>query len=351
MVNTASMAAVTAIPGIGPYTASKHAVLGISDGLRGELAAIDAPDRGLRRDAGDDQDRDEPLRDRWGPSRSPPTCSTPCVAGARTCSPTITTSPRSSRVSARSWPPGPTWCRSAPWTPKSDPCRIHFVAGAGLRFPGDGREPADLLARGEAESRDVDELLARARPRGARPRHLPGREPAPATCADRACSAGRSRPRRHGRPASPCPTTGSIHSLHGYFLRGGQADRPTILHVDRDRDGRSFSARHVAARQDGEVIMSLLVSFHVEEDGPEYQAVGLPAGRAPARRRRRRPQGGPRTSRCSTCASSARADPPGKWGGPPHQFWTRAAARSPTTACCTRACSPTSPTSGPGSRS
>jgi NAD(P)-dependent dehydrogenase (short-subunit alcohol dehydrogenase family) len=43
VVNTASMAAVTAIPGIGPYTASKHAVLGISDGLRAELAAIGAP--------------------------------------------------------------------------------------------------------------------------------------------------------------------------------------------------------------------------------------------------------------------------------------------------------------------
>jgi len=43
VVNTASMAAVTAIPGIGPYTASKHAVLGISDGLRGELAAAGAP--------------------------------------------------------------------------------------------------------------------------------------------------------------------------------------------------------------------------------------------------------------------------------------------------------------------
>jgi NAD(P)-dependent dehydrogenase (short-subunit alcohol dehydrogenase family) len=43
VVNTASMAAVAAIPGIGPYTASKHAVLGISDGLRAELAAIDAP--------------------------------------------------------------------------------------------------------------------------------------------------------------------------------------------------------------------------------------------------------------------------------------------------------------------
>ena len=43
VVNTASMAAVTAIPGIGPYTASKHGVLGISDGLRAELAAIGAP--------------------------------------------------------------------------------------------------------------------------------------------------------------------------------------------------------------------------------------------------------------------------------------------------------------------
>ncbi len=43
VVNTASMAAVTAIAGIGPYTASKHAVLGISDGLRAELAAIGAP--------------------------------------------------------------------------------------------------------------------------------------------------------------------------------------------------------------------------------------------------------------------------------------------------------------------
>ncbi len=43
VVNTASMAAVAALAGIGPYTASKHAVLGISDGLRAELEAIDAP--------------------------------------------------------------------------------------------------------------------------------------------------------------------------------------------------------------------------------------------------------------------------------------------------------------------
>lgn len=52
------------------------------------------------------------------------------------------------------------------------------------------------------------------------------------------------------------------HSLHGYFLRPGLIDKPVVLQVDRDRDGRSFSARHVSAIQDGEVIFSMLASFH-----------------------------------------------------------------------------------------
>jgi acyl-CoA thioesterase II len=57
------------------------------------------------------------------------------------------------------------------------------------------------------------------------------------------------------------------HSLHGYFLRPGRFDLPVVLDVDRDRDGRSFSSRHVSAVQDGEVIFSMLASFHVEEEG------------------------------------------------------------------------------------
>jgi acyl-CoA thioesterase-2 len=61
------------------------------------------------------------------------------------------------------------------------------------------------------------------------------------------------------------------HSLHGYFLRGGRPDRPTIITVDRDRDGRSFSARHVNARQDGKVIFSALASFQVEEGTRDVQ--------------------------------------------------------------------------------
>ena len=41
------------------------------------------------------------------------------------------------------------------------------------------------------------------------------------------------------------------HSLHGYFLRTGRSDLPVILEVDRDRDGQSFSARHVVASAGG----------------------------------------------------------------------------------------------------
>src|SRR5207237_2658113 len=63
------------------------------------------------------------------------------------------------------------------------------------------------------------------------------------------------------------------HSLHGYFLRPGRADLPVILHVDRDRDGRSFSARHVRAVQDGKVIFSMLASFYRNELSATYDAV------------------------------------------------------------------------------
>ena len=43
VVNTASMAAVVALDRLGPYTVAKHGVLGISDVLRAEFAALGAP--------------------------------------------------------------------------------------------------------------------------------------------------------------------------------------------------------------------------------------------------------------------------------------------------------------------
>jgi acyl-CoA thioesterase-2 len=57
------------------------------------------------------------------------------------------------------------------------------------------------------------------------------------------------------------------HSLHGYFLRAGRTDLPIVIRVDRDRDGRSFSARHTVALQEGEVIFSMVASFHIERQG------------------------------------------------------------------------------------
>jgi NAD(P)-dependent dehydrogenase (short-subunit alcohol dehydrogenase family) len=43
IVNVASVAAVTSVPGLSPYTASKHGVLGLSEALAAELQAAGAP--------------------------------------------------------------------------------------------------------------------------------------------------------------------------------------------------------------------------------------------------------------------------------------------------------------------
>lgn len=71
------------------------------------------------------------------------------------------------------------------------------------------------------------------------------------------------------------------HSLHGYFLRAGRVDMPVILEVDRDRDGRSFSARHVNAVQEGEVIFSMVTSFHAERAEVEVEFDDAPRRDAP----------------------------------------------------------------------
>lgn len=80
------------------------------------------------------------------------------------------------------------------------------------------------------------------------------------------------------------------HSLHGYFLRRGKPEMPVLYHVDRDRDGGSFSARHVRAVQDGEVIFSMLASFN-DASGTEslaaFDAVATRGGDAPETLRER----------------------------------------------------------------
>ncbi|HTK66220.1 MAG TPA: acyl-CoA thioesterase domain-containing protein [Pseudonocardia sp.] len=77
------------------------------------------------------------------------------------------------------------------------------------------------------------------------------------------------------------PSDRAPHSLHGYFLRGGDTRRDTIFRVDRDRDGRSFSARRVVAVQNGEVILNMSVSFHIQEKGLDLPVDAIPELEAP----------------------------------------------------------------------
>lgn len=63
------------------------------------------------------------------------------------------------------------------------------------------------------------------------------------------------------------------HSMHAYFLLGGDPKAPIIYDVDRIRDGKSFTTRSVRAIQHGQPIFSMSVSFHNDEDQPfDHQA-------------------------------------------------------------------------------
>ena len=62
-----------------------------------------------------------------------------------------------------------------------------------------------------------------------------------------------------------------VHSLHGYFMLGGDPKVPIIYEVERIRDGGSFSTRRVVAIQHGKAIFSMSCSFHVEEPGLDHQ--------------------------------------------------------------------------------
>ena len=96
-----------------------------------------------------------------------------------------------------------------------------------------------------------------------------------------------------------------VHSLHAYFIRRGDHTEPVRYEVDRVRNGRSFVTRTVTARQAVGAILSMSVSFQVDEEAPEVQTAELPdvPGRPslppgllelhvrPGHRARRRPAG------------------------------------------------------------
>jgi len=70
-----------------------------------------------------------------------------------------------------------------------------------------------------------------------------------------------------------------VHSMHAYFLLPGE-HAPIEYSVDRVRDGRSFTTRHVVARQGERIIFEMSASFQTVDDGVEHQ-LAMPAVEGP----------------------------------------------------------------------
>jgi acyl-CoA thioesterase-2 len=61
------------------------------------------------------------------------------------------------------------------------------------------------------------------------------------------------------------------HSMHAYFILGGDIHIPIEYHVDAIRDGKSFTTRRVVGYQNGKAIFNMAASFHLDEEGVDHQ--------------------------------------------------------------------------------
>lgn len=69
------------------------------------------------------------------------------------------------------------------------------------------------------------------------------------------------------RSVEPSGEPRHLHSVHAYFLRAGDWNRPILYEVDRIRDGKSFTTRRVVAVQHGRAIFNLSSSWQKSEAG------------------------------------------------------------------------------------
>jgi len=61
------------------------------------------------------------------------------------------------------------------------------------------------------------------------------------------------------------------HSMHGYFILGGNINVPINYQVDDIRDGKSFTTRRVIAYQKGKAIFIMAASFQLNQEGVNHQ--------------------------------------------------------------------------------
>ncbi len=71
------------------------------------------------------------------------------------------------------------------------------------------------------------------------------------------------------------PSDRIAHSMHGYFILGGNLDTPITYEVDTIRNGGSFTTRRVVAKQNGQAIFNMAASFQLKQEGVDHQ-VNMP---------------------------------------------------------------------------
>jgi len=70
--------------------------------------------------------------------------------------------------------------------------------------------------------------------------------------------------------AASATVTGKLpHSLHAYFVAGGEPDVPIDLEVERIRDGRTVATRRIVLSQDGRTLLETIASFHANAVGAD----------------------------------------------------------------------------------
>lgn len=67
------------------------------------------------------------------------------------------------------------------------------------------------------------------------------------------------------------PANRTAHSMHGYFILGGNLDIPVTYEVDTIRNGGSFTTRRVVAKQNGKAIFNMAASFQTKQEGVDHQ--------------------------------------------------------------------------------
>jgi acyl-CoA thioesterase-2 len=135
------------------------------------------------------------------------------------------------------------------------------TAATELEIPGGGQPVLDrLVALLDLEK--IEENIFR----GVSPAHSPVRVFGGQVAGQALVAAGRT-----------VPDERRVHSLHAYFIRGGDPSVPIVYEVDRIRDGRSFTTRRVVAIQHGKAIFSLSASFQKDEPGIDH-AESMPEG-------------------------------------------------------------------------